>query len=136
MSESEDRIQAECVEWFWNTFPEYRRLLFHIPNGGKRTKIEAGRFKAMGVLPGIPDLFFSYPNKGYHGMYIEMKKPGEIPHEHDRKVTDHEQRQIDQMMLFANQGYHCVYCDSVERFKSSIIGYLKHGTEPGYRPIR
>ena len=31
-------------------------LFWHTPNGGKRTKREAGKLKAMGVLPGVPDL--------------------------------------------------------------------------------
>lgn len=31
---------------------------WHTPNGGKRSKAEAGRFKAMGVKAGIPDLLF------------------------------------------------------------------------------
>ena len=29
---------------------------FHIPNGGKRSIREAKAFKAMGVIPGVPDL--------------------------------------------------------------------------------
>lgn len=127
VQDSEDRIQAECFKWFWNAFPEYRRLMFHIPNGGKRTKREAARFKAIGVVPAIPDLFFSYPSRGCHGMYIEMKKPGEIPHENNRKPSEHDRRQMRQLELFKNLGYHCVYCDSLERFKFQILGYLKHG---------
>jgi hypothetical protein len=29
---------------------------FHSPNGGLRTASEAGRFKKMGVTPGLPDI--------------------------------------------------------------------------------
>ncbi len=32
-------------------------IYWHTPNGGGRSKAEAGIFKAMGVKPGIPDLF-------------------------------------------------------------------------------
>lgn len=32
---------------------------FHCPNGGKRGKVEAGRFVAMGVLPGVSDIIIS-----------------------------------------------------------------------------
>jgi hypothetical protein len=28
----------------------------HVPNGGRRSKAEAGAFKAMGVRAGVPDL--------------------------------------------------------------------------------
>lgn len=53
---SEDKLQSECFKWFWNTFPSHRRCLFHVPNGGLRNKREATKFKAMGVIAGIPDL--------------------------------------------------------------------------------
>ena len=49
-------------------------MLFHIPNGGKRGKAEAGRFKAEGVKPGVPDLCLPVPRGQYHGLYIEMKR--------------------------------------------------------------
>lgn len=52
----EDKLQQECFLWHWNNFPKYRRLLFHPANGGSRNKIEAGKLKGMGVVPGIPDL--------------------------------------------------------------------------------
>lgn len=37
-------------------YPELS-LMYHIPNGGKRGKAEAGRFRAMGVKSGVPDIF-------------------------------------------------------------------------------
>ncbi len=33
---------------------------FHPPNGGARSKAEAGIFKAMGVKPGVPDIIVIY----------------------------------------------------------------------------
>lgn len=44
-----------------------------IPNGGGRSKREAGRLKAEGVVAGVPDIFVAYPVPGFHGLYIEMK---------------------------------------------------------------
>lgn len=117
---TEARIQSECFKWFWNQYPGYRRLMFHIPNGGKRTAVEAARFKAMGVVAGVPDLFLALPGNGYHGMFIEVKKPGEKPRPEQKK----------QMALFAQNRYYCVYIDSVELFEMMIKIYL-NGTEPG-----
>lgn len=44
---------------------------FHIPNGGKRTRAEAGILKAMGVKSGMPDLFIIAPASTI--LAIEMK---------------------------------------------------------------
>jgi hypothetical protein len=50
------------------------RLLFHIPNGGSRGKAEAGRFKAEGVKPGVPDLFLPTARYPWNGLFIELKR--------------------------------------------------------------
>lgn len=55
-----------------NTYPELE-LLFHIPNGGSRNKIEAANLKRQGVKAGIPDLFLPVARGGWHGLFIEMK---------------------------------------------------------------
>lgn len=49
------------------------RRTFAIPNGGGRSKREAGRLKAEGVKPGVSDIETSLPADGYHGLFIEMK---------------------------------------------------------------
>lgn len=49
------------------------KLLHHIPNGGRRSKAEAGIFKALGVKSGVCDLFLPCARRGFHGLYIEMK---------------------------------------------------------------
>lgn len=48
---------------------------YAIPNGGGRSKREAGRLKAEGVTPGVSDIFCSIARGGWHGLYIEMKSP-------------------------------------------------------------
>ena len=49
-------------------------LLHHIANGGSRNKIEAAHLKAQGVKAGVPDLFLPVARRGYHGLYIELKR--------------------------------------------------------------
>ena len=66
-------------------YPELA-LMYHVPNGGKRSKSEAARFRAMGVKAGVPDIFLpvgilkldsvdrgQYTNirTKYNGLYIE-----------------------------------------------------------------
>lgn len=38
-------------------------IVFHVPNGGGRSKAEAGILKAMGVLAGMPDLLIIGPER-------------------------------------------------------------------------
>lgn len=50
-------------------------LLYAIPNGGKRDKITAANMVLEGALAGIPDLCLPMARQGFHGLYLEMKKP-------------------------------------------------------------
>jgi hypothetical protein len=43
----------------------------HVPNSGRRSKAEAGAFKAMGVRAGVPDLLIWTPGGGHFA--IELK---------------------------------------------------------------
>lgn len=73
---SEEQEQAVVIEWAMlmsRQFPDLENL-FHIGNGGFRTKSEAARLKKIGVKPGVSDLFLPAPVGKYHGLWIEMKK--------------------------------------------------------------
>lgn len=48
----------------------------HVPNGGKRTRAEAGVFKALGVRPGVPDLLVWALVRGQPRSFaLELKAP-------------------------------------------------------------
>ena len=64
---TEHEEQRELVSWFRKTHPGV--VIFAIPNGGARSASTAGRLKAEGVLPGVPDLFIPE----WH-TWIEMKR--------------------------------------------------------------
>ena len=67
----ESVLQQQCVQWFRVAFPMY--LIFAVPNGGFRNKIEAKRMKNEGVVAGVADLVI-LRNNGRHGaLFIEMK---------------------------------------------------------------
>lgn len=86
---SEDDDQIAIIEWS-KYIPILRDYLIHIPNGGSRAKkeitlksgkkikisLEANRLKLMGVRAGVSDLFLPYPNKKYHGLWVELKRNG------------------------------------------------------------
>lgn len=56
---AEDVIQGEFFQLVWNNFPKLHYLFWHTPNGGLRNKFEAARFKAMGVVSGVPDIILT-----------------------------------------------------------------------------
>lgn len=67
----EDDLQQMCVQWF--KLQHSDKIIFAVPNGGKRNLFEALRLKKQGVLAGVPDLFIPEPTKEYHGLFIELK---------------------------------------------------------------
>ena len=71
MKHVESKLQIECIKWFRLQYRD--KLIFAIPNGGRRGIIEATIMKKEGVLAGIPDLCIPVASFGYHALYIEMK---------------------------------------------------------------
>jgi hypothetical protein len=60
MKRTEQALQINLVSALRLMLPE-PWLVVHVPNGGGRSKAEAGIFKAMGVLAGFPDLLVIGP---------------------------------------------------------------------------
>ena len=75
---------------------------------------EGRKFKLMGVRKGVPDLFLSIPNKDYHGLYIELKKPG-------GKLS---LEQIDNKDRFEAYGYEFYIIDTFDDFVRYVTEYL------------
>lgn len=76
---TEHQIQCAVIDWrdtMGHLHPALCRL-HAIPNGGKRDKAVAGKLKAEGVTPGVPDLCLPFSvQRGfgrYFGLYIEVK---------------------------------------------------------------
>ena len=77
----------EWAKWQERRYPELR-LMYHVPNGGHRSKAEAGIFKAMGVKRGVPDVFLPAPRGIYHGLYIELKSSNGVPSSDQRELLN------------------------------------------------
>lgn len=61
-AQPEAKIQASCVEFLWNNYPETRGLYIHIPNEGNRnSKLDGAMRKALGLVAGAQILFSSLP---------------------------------------------------------------------------
>ena len=73
MKHIESRLQIACVRWFRMAYPKYKLILFSVPNGGKRTLMEAIIMKNEGVVSGVSDLILLVGRKGFNSLCIEMK---------------------------------------------------------------
>lgn len=70
---SEEQLQAYCFQWFWNTFPAERQMLFHVDNNSS-DKWVGNKKKALGVTRGVADFIFFL--RDGRSVAIEMKLPG------------------------------------------------------------
>lgn len=95
-------------------FPEID-LLYHIPNGGSRNRIEAANLKRQGVKAGVPDLCLPVARSGYHGLYIEMKYGKNKPSENQDKW----------LSALQKQGYAVAVCYGWQEAQELITKYLE-----------
>lgn len=68
----EDLLQMATAELVELVYRRRGIVAWHTPNGGSRSASEGGRFKAMGVLPGVADWAFVFPPFGRCG-FVELK---------------------------------------------------------------
>lgn len=117
---TESAEQQALIRWAafqQGAFPELS-MLYHIPNGGSRGKAEAGRFKAEGVKPGVPDICLPVARQGFHGLYIELKR---------REKGKTSEAQKDWIKRLSDQGYFAVVCRGWDDAAKAITQYLTIG---------
>ena len=115
---SESKEQCIVFEWANLNIWKYPQLVYlhHIPNGRKRTKVEAAILQREGVKPGVPDLFLPIAKKNYHGLYIEMKRVK------GSAVSDLQQKWID---MLRKEGYCVEVCYGASMAIEVIENYLE-----------
>ena len=93
--------------------------LTHFPSGGKRTTTEAGVFRALGLLPGFPDLMLFHRPGSYVGLAVEMKGA-------DRRgrLGDLSDSQAGRLIRLAAQGWAVDVCWTAEQFVFAATNYL------------
>lgn len=90
-------------------------LMFHVPNGGSRNRIEAAKLKRQGVRAGVPDICLPVARGGFHGLFVELKYGR-------NKATD---RQTAWLNALRSQGYLAVECVGWDTAREVITKYLK-----------
>lgn len=124
---SEDALQKACCQYLeWHP---RRPLYFHPANGGSRNKVEAAKFKGMGVKAGVSDLVILEPNTiifgpgihdevsidGYYGLMVELKAA-------NGKLSE---AQTDFLLAAQKRGYKIAVVYTFDEFKTLIDNYLK-----------
>lgn len=122
-TDEEHRIQCSCVRWFAFKYPQYRGLLFAVPNGGRRDAVTGAKLKAEGVIAGVADLIFLKRNSRYCGLLIEMKKP---------KGKQSESQKEWERIINTLGEFKYVRCHSFDQFRHEVEEFLndleKNGT--------
>jgi hypothetical protein len=90
---TEHQDQSALIEWC--QLNRVTRRIFAVPNGGGRSKAEAGRLKAEGVRRGVPDLMLPVAAGGAHGLFLEMKA-------HSGRLSKEQDEELDAL---AREGY-------------------------------
>lgn len=120
---TEDDIQMLIFEWasiHIGKHPELT-LMHHVPNGGHRHIATATKLKRMGVKSGVPDIVLPVSRKGFHGLYIELKKE-------KGKVSDH---QMEWLHKLNEQGYMAVVAFGFDQAIQIIKNYIKEDDKSG-----
>lgn len=98
----EDKTQMAILDYCKMVYPNLYLTVIKIHNEGQRARSTNRILPRLGMRAGASDLFFAYPTKKYHGLWMEIKKDG-------WKMTvaqrDHVQRQTNFIDQQNQNGY-------------------------------
>lgn len=115
MTEHQSQVMLfTWASWHVGKHPELK-LLFAVPNAGKRSIGAASYLRAEGLRSGVPDIVLPVPRAGYGGLYIEMKTI-------KGKVSE---KQADWILSLSAAGNCVRVCRSYEEAIEVITGYLR-----------
>lgn len=117
---TEHEEQKALFDWqraHLGRFPELS-MLFAIPNqapgsGGHRLR---QYYASEGMQKGVPDMFLAVPRKGYHGLFIELKRTRR------EKPAPEQMEWLDRL---AEQGYQSAICHGCDSAIETITNYLR-----------
>jgi hypothetical protein len=112
MKRPEQSLQRGVVRYLTLMENMGKLTYFHVPNGGKRSKVEAAIFKSLGVRAGVSDLVLLFPDA--RSAFIELKAPG-------GKLTDAQKRFRCKVEGLGFPFAVCDAVDEVERFVRAIL---------------
>lgn len=102
---------SAAVRW-----PKEVRMLYHVPNEGKRSKANGARLKSEGLRAGVPDINLDVARGEYHGLRIEMKR---------RRGGRVSPEQAAWLEALREQGYAAIVAHGWEEAADAIEKYLR-----------
>ena len=116
LEDAEQRVIFQWAAMETAACPELG-LLYAIPNGGKRAIKTAVALKKQGVKRGVPDMCLPVARGGYHGLYIELKRPkgGVVSETQKSWIT-----------ALNTQGYKAIICHGAAEAIEQIRGDCCH----------
>lgn len=97
-------------------WPKEMRMLYHVPNEGKRSKANGARLKSEGLRAGVPDINLDVARGEYHGLRIEMKR---------RRGGRVSPEQAAWLEALREQGYAAIVAYGWEEAADAIEKYLR-----------
>ena len=128
-------MQQGAVKWFNLQYPQYRGLLVHIPNEGRRTIkvingkpvcIGGAKLKAEGLVKGAADLVLFVPNKYFHALCLETKvELFDYSSGKEKKTKTYQSpEQKEWQALVESQGYRYEVYRNIDEFRKIVLEYL------------
>ena len=107
------RIIAYCQSM--SAYNEDYKMIYHIPNEGKRKERTGSNLKREGMKKGVPDLCIAVPKFNLHGLYIELKLDSK------KKISE---EQIEWIEDLRKRGYAATVCYGADEAMTLITAYI------------
>lgn len=91
------------------------RLMYHVPNEGRRSAVTGARMREEGLRRGVPDICLPVARGGFHALYIELKRTKVS------KVSDEQRAWI---AALTAEGNRAVICYGFDEARREIVNYL------------
>lgn len=113
------------VEMHEERYPALATGIIHVPNEGKRTRAGHGILVGLGMRAGVADLLLLRARRGYHGLAMELKAPGNL------SGATREQKAF--LRQQAAEGWLCCVCDDAEVGWALLVWYMGGTTHLQFR---
>jgi len=111
----------QCALFAWAALRKDLALMYAVPNAAKRSMKLAAYMKREGMRSGVPDICLPVARGGYHGLYIEIKRP-KSPGKPAGKLSEAQKQWLDALK---REGYAAVVCFGWDEARGVIERYME-----------